>query len=719
MPLADPDASANFAGGSVTVAVTAGFVAGDQIALLAASPFHIAGSSLEDSGNNVIGTIAGNASQSVTVSALTTAATPGVVNQLIASFGYQSSSDNPGAGDRTVTETFNDGGNTGSGGPLSDSVTQIVHVTPVNDAPALDLDADNSSGRTGADFTAFYRAQGPAVAIADSDASIIDPDNATLASATVTLTNKQANDLLAVNGALPGNIVASAYNPATGVLSLASAGATATLAQWQSALHQIVFSNSGANPSVTARDITVTVNDGAADSNIAHATVTLDQPPTLVAGNAAGYTQGGAPAMLDPGLSLSDPDSATLASASVRITAGFVNGDTLGFTGQNGIAGSYNAATGVLTLSGAASVGAYQAALASVTYSSTSGSPTDFGASPSRTFSWTANDGILDSAAATSTLAITAVTPTNPLNAAFDTVRTGDFNGDGSPDLVFHRATDGATEMLVNQGLRVTGQVLSSPFDGPWNLAGAGDFNGDGKTDLVYFNAGLNLPEVQFLNGTAPAGGGILSFNPFGSDFQIAGVGDVNGDGKADLVWHRAGDGVTEVQFLAGTTSVGGGVIANNAFQSPDWAVVAVGDFNNDGKADLVYHNTGLGLTEIQLLNGLTPIGGGVVAPAFSLPEWQVAGVGDFNGDGSNDLVFRDTITHVTEIQFLRGLDPAGGGLVDAPAFASAEWDVAGVGDFNRDGHTDLVFHDHVTGATEFLFLNGITPLGGGAVTLQ
>ena len=311
------------------------------------------------------------------------------------------------------------------------------------------------------------------------------------------------------------------------------------------------------------------------------------------------------------------------------------------------------------------------------------------------------------------------MTPTNPLNAAFDTVRTGDFNGDGSPDLVFHRATDGATEMLVNQGLRVTGQVLSSPFDGPWNLAGAGDFNGDGKTDLVYFNAGLNLPEVQFLNGTAPAGGGILSFNPFGSDFQIAGVGDVNGDGKADLVWHRAGDGVTEVQFLAGTTSVGGGVIANNAFQSPDWQVVAVGDFNNDGKADLVYHNTGLGLTEIQLLNGLTPIGGGVVAPAFSLPEWQVAGVGDFNGDGSNDLVFRDTITNVTEIQFLRGLDPAGGGLVDAPGFASAEWDVAGVGDFNRDGHTDLVFHDHVTGATEFLFLNGITPLGGGAVTLQ
>jgi hypothetical protein len=56
--------------------------------------------------------------------------------------------------------------------------------------------------------------------------------DATLASATITVTNHQANDLLSINGALPGNITASAFNPGTGVLTLSSAGATATLAQW-------------------------------------------------------------------------------------------------------------------------------------------------------------------------------------------------------------------------------------------------------------------------------------------------------------------------------------------------------------------------------------------------------------------------------------------------------------------------------------------------------
>ena len=61
-----------------------------------------------------------------------------MVNELVTSFGYLSTSDDPGAGDRTVTETFNDGGNTGGGG-LSDSVTQTVQVTPVNDPPVATI----------------------------------------------------------------------------------------------------------------------------------------------------------------------------------------------------------------------------------------------------------------------------------------------------------------------------------------------------------------------------------------------------------------------------------------------------------------------------------------------------------------------------------------------------------------------------------------------------
>ena len=119
-----------------------------------------------------------------------------------------------------------------------------------------------------------------------------------------------------------------------------------------------------------------------------------------------------------------------------------------------------------------------------------------------------------------------------------------------------------------------------------------------------------------------PIGGGLILNNPFDTTFQVAGVGDFNGDGRADIVWHRP-DGLTEIQFMNGTTPIGGGIIGNNPFGST-FQVAGVGDFNADGFADLVYRRTSDGLTEIQFLNGNTAIGGGV-SSLGSMPLSQLA----------------------------------------------------------------------------------------------
>ena len=111
---------------------------------------------------------------------------------------------------------------------------------------------------------------------------ITDVDNgATVHSATVTLSNHQANDLLSVTGALPAGISASSYNAATGVLTLTGTG---SLADYQTALSHIIFSNTSDNPDTSDRALTVTVNDGLADSNLAtttiHVTAIDDAPVT-------------------------------------------------------------------------------------------------------------------------------------------------------------------------------------------------------------------------------------------------------------------------------------------------------------------------------------------------------------------------------------------------------------------------------------------------------
>ena len=155
----------------------------------------------------------------------------------------------------------------------------------------------------------------------------------------------------------------------------------------------------------------------------------VNDPPVLAGGgNTLGYTEQGAPVAIDPALTVSDVDSTTLASATVTIASGFVAGDVLGFTGQNGISASYDANTHVLTLGGVASVANYQAALRSVTFSSSSDNPTNFGAYPSRTIIWSADDGASANHASnnvSSTVAVTAVDdPAVAHNDAFGTLET-------------------------------------------------------------------------------------------------------------------------------------------------------------------------------------------------------------------------------------------------------------------------------------------------------
>ncbi len=129
-------------------------------------------------------------------------------------------------------------------------------------------------------------------------------------------------------------------------------------------------------------------------------------PVSIVAGATATFTGGGAPVTLDGALTVTDTKSTTLASATVSISSGLLPGDTLNFTNQNGISGSYNTATGVLTLSGSASVANYQSALNSITYSfsPSNGDPTGGGSDTNRTISWAANDGTFTGPVATSTL---------------------------------------------------------------------------------------------------------------------------------------------------------------------------------------------------------------------------------------------------------------------------------------------------------------------------
>jgi hypothetical protein len=176
--------------------------------------------------------------------------------------------------------------NDGSGN--SNTVTSTVNITSVNDAPVL---------ATGS--TLGYTENGAASAI-NTAITVADPDNGTLSSATVSITGglASAEDTLSFTNvpATMGNIAGS-YNAGTGVMTLTSAGNTATVAQWQAALRAVQYSNSSDNPSTAARTVTYQINDSAANSNTVTSTVNVtavNDASTLATGSTLNYTENGA-----------------------------------------------------------------------------------------------------------------------------------------------------------------------------------------------------------------------------------------------------------------------------------------------------------------------------------------------------------------------------------------------------------------------------------------
>ena len=110
-----------------------------------------------------------------------------------------------------------------------------VVIPPPNAAPVLDLDANNST-TTGANYLTGFTEGGAPVAIVDTDVLAIDIDNLNLASATITLTNPQAGDVLTFDGTPPPGIVVSGSG--TSVITLTG---VAFSDAYQLALQQIRF----------------------------------------------------------------------------------------------------------------------------------------------------------------------------------------------------------------------------------------------------------------------------------------------------------------------------------------------------------------------------------------------------------------------------------------------------------------------------------------------
>jgi hypothetical protein len=103
-------------------------------------------------------------------------------------------------------------------------------------------------------------------------------------------------------------------------------------------------------------------------------------------------------------------------------------------------------------------------------------------------------------------------------------------------------------------------------------------------------------------------------------------VVDFNNDNKPDLLWRNATAGRTTIWYMDGGTWTGGYADISPPVIGPEWAIVGVADFNNDGKPDLIWRNATTGWVTIWFLDGAMWIGYADVLPAISDPNWKIVG---------------------------------------------------------------------------------------------
>jgi hypothetical protein len=213
----------------------------------------------------------------------------------------------------------------------------------------------------------------------------------------------------------------------------------------------------------------------------------------------------------------------------------------------------------------------------------------------------------------------------------------GDFTGNGWSDLMARKVSTGSLSLYPGNGTRF-GSV--SRIGAGWNAMSAitrfGDFNRDGHEDLIARQSATGALWLYPGTGssfTSPVKIGASGWN---SMREITPVGDLDGDGYADLVAIQSSTGYL---FLYPGR---GGSLAARRMIGAGWnamgELTGVGDFNRDGRVDLLARRTATG--ELWLYQGA---GAGLGAKTLVATGWaglrDLAGVGDFDRDGFTDLI--------------------------------------------------------------------------------
>ena len=260
----------------------------------------------------------------------------------------------------------------------------------------------------------------------------------------------------------------------------------------------------------------------------------------------------------------------------------------------------------------------------------------------------------------------------------------GDIDGNGVSDVMFQYKVDHQIGFWMNGSNTWKGQGLPEPAE--WEVVGAYDMNANGKADVVMLGNvtvnGVKGAYVGYRKDGDTSTWETISYlkNPDNVQWN-AKVGNMTGNaGKNSIVWHAAELGAVGV-WTDGTdnwVAISGGFDKN-------WTMLGTGDFNGNGKDEILFlYNGSLYTTDID----------GNFVSLGNAAGWNMCAIGDFSADGKDDLIlFHKETGSVMKYENGQSSHWSSLGQLDA-----GDWFIVGAGDYNGDGKDDLLVRQYSTG---------------------
>jgi hypothetical protein len=247
------------------------------------------------------------------------------------------------------------------------------------------------------------------------------------------------------------------------------------------------------------------------------------------------------------------------------------------------------------------------------------------------------------------------------------------------------------------------GQTLGNPGS-DWRVQDVADYSGDGKADILWRNNAGDLYAYTSGAGTATSfnGQSISYVDPVWA--VVPQGGDFNLDGRADILFRNSVTG--EVYVWASQTGSDAVNFLGQSLGSvgTDWSIKAVGDFNGDTRSDILWRSDA-GDVYVWLGSMVTtPPSSPNSAATTSLVmtgqtiasvgnDWSLIGIGDFNGDGREDILWRHTDGELYVWNSQLG-SAAVNFVGQSLGLVGLDWSVASVGDYDGDGRADVLFRN-------------------------